>query len=77
MTNKTLELDLGPTIPRLELCAEVLAVELAELIIHEIELQLDAITCEFAVTIDLCWDICTSQSGCMYMSTTGFVWLCF
>ncbi len=32
-----------PTIPRLELCAAVLAVEIADLIRHEIDLRLDAI----------------------------------
>ncbi len=36
----------GPehTVPRLELCAAVLAVELADLISAELDLQLDAIT---------------------------------
>lgn len=33
-----------PTIPRLKLCAAVLAVEMAELIVQEIDIQLDAIT---------------------------------
>lgn len=33
-----------PTIPRLELCAAVLAVEMAELIVREIDFQLDAVT---------------------------------
>lgn len=33
-----------PTIPRLELCAAVLAVEMAELIVQEMDLELDAVT---------------------------------
>ncbi|XP_076857275.1 uncharacterized protein LOC143511532 [Brachyhypopomus gauderio] len=33
-----------PTIPRLELCAAVLAVEIAELIVQEINIQVDAVT---------------------------------
>ncbi len=33
-----------PTIPRLELCAAVLAVEVAELVVQEIDFKLDAIT---------------------------------
>lgn len=33
-----------PTIPRLELCAAVLAVEMAELIVREMDFQLDAVT---------------------------------
>lgn len=33
-----------PTIPRLELCAAVLAVEMAELIVQEIDLPLDSVT---------------------------------
>ncbi|XP_025767154.1 uncharacterized protein LOC112848179 [Oreochromis niloticus] len=33
-----------PTIPRLELCAAVLAVEVAEFIVQEIDIQIDAVT---------------------------------
>ncbi len=36
-----------PTIPRLELCTAVLAVEVAELIVQEIDFKLDAITFYF------------------------------
>ncbi len=43
-----------PTIPRLELCVAVLAVEIADLIRHEIDLRLDAIRfyCDSKVVLE-------------------------
>lgn len=43
MGKAKLALQSAPTIPRLELCAAVLAVELADLIQDELDLRLDAV----------------------------------
>lgn len=60
-----LALPTEPNIPRLELCAAVLAVEVAEFIIQEIDIQIDEVTffCDSKVVLDYIYN----QSKCFYV----------
>jgi hypothetical protein len=54
-----------PTIPRLELCAAVLAVEVAELIVQEIDFKPDAITfyCDSKIVLGYIYNETGSTTG--------------